>query len=75
MSRIEEMSRQLLWITSHILFTLIAACAVRGAYQFYQDWKLLEGKSINLSELTVEEKNALLEALIDEPGIPKAGKK
>lgn len=66
MSRKEEMIRKLMWFLSHTLFAIIAVCAVRGCYELLQDLKTLQGKTFDLSELTIEQKNSLLETLMSE---------
>jgi len=67
MSRVEEIGHQVMWILGHILFTLITVCAVRGGYQFYLDYEWSQKQNFDLSELSVEQKNEILQTLLEDP--------
>lgn len=55
-----------LWIAGHVLFTLIAVTSVRGAYQFYEDYRN-HIQIFDVAGLSVDEKNQLAQALFDDP--------
>lgn len=58
-NRAIEIGNQILWILGHALFTLVTVCAVRGGYQFFQDYKATEPIQIDVTQLTDDDRAEL----------------
>jgi len=59
MEQAKNLGNIALWLSGHVLFTLITVCSLRGGYQFYQDYKAMQPVQINLDELSNDELNQI----------------
>jgi hypothetical protein len=59
----EQKMNRVTWLLSHVIFSLIAVCAVRGGYQFYLEWM---PERIDISQLSEEGKATLAQMLVED---------
>lgn len=59
MEKAREIGNLALWLSGHLLFTLITVCSIRGAYQFYLDYQALQPVQIDLDQLSDSELNQI----------------
>jgi hypothetical protein len=60
---VEQKMNRLTWLLSHVIFSIIAVCAVRGGCQFYLEWM---PERIDISQLSEEGKEALAQVLVED---------